>query len=88
VGRVASYREIPMPKAKKVIVCREGVQVYPADEAEDIWHIFDKNGPIAEIQFTLGPVDIEKEPELVVQDHPDFIVLGVPERYQMWEDRR
>jgi hypothetical protein len=77
-----------MPKARKVIVCREGIQVYPADIGEDIWHIFDKNGPIAEIQFITGPTDLDEEPELVIQDQPDYLIMGVPEAYQTWEDRR
>lgn len=77
-----------MPKAKKVIVCRDGIAVYPADKHENIWHIFDEHGPIAEIQFITGPTAVDEEPELVLQDDPDFVVLGVPEAYQMWEDRR
>ena len=77
-----------MPKARKVITCREGIQVYPADEAEDVWHVWDKDGPLAEIQFITGPTDVDAEPELVIQDDPDYLILGVPEAYQLWEDRR
>jgi len=77
-----------MPKAKKIIACRDGIQVYPADEHEDIWHIWDKDGPIAEIQFISGPTDTDADPDLVIAGMPDFIVLGVPERYQQWEDLR
>jgi len=77
-----------VPKAKKVVVCREDVQVYPADQHENIWHIYDENGPIAEIQFITGPTDVEREPDLVIQDQPDFVVFEIPEVYKLWEDRR
>lgn len=77
-----------MPKAKKIVVCREGVQVYPVDDAEGIWHIWDKDGPIAEIQFITGPTDTDEQPELVVQNDPDYIALAIPERYHFWRDER
>ena len=77
-----------MPKAAKIVICREGVQVYPADDEERVWHVCDAHGPIAEIQLVSGPVAIEEPPECVIQENPDFLITQIPDHYLMWEDRR
>ena len=76
-------------KSAKIVIITLDTQVYPADEAEDIWHVWKEGRPVCEIQFAQGPVDVDAVSEAVIQDHFDFIVFGPPVGHeQVYEDRR
>lgn len=76
-------------KAAKIVIITPDTQVYPADAAEDIWHVWKAGEPVCEVQFARGPVDLDAVSEAVIQDHFDFIILGPPDGHeQVFEDRR